>query len=71
MEYSAKCGYLQDRDDVVEIEKASLDSLNRPNPFNDSRPGKSWMTAFVCRNKETLGPRKPELLTKARSEDLS
>ena len=71
MEYSAKDGYPQDKDDVVEMIKASIDSLNWPNPFIDGRPRKSWMIAFVCRNKESLGPCKPELLTKTRSEDLS
>ena len=41
MEYSAKDGYPQDRDDVVEMIKASIDSLNWQNPFNDGRPRKS------------------------------
>ena len=51
--------------------KTFLDSLDRPSPFNNNYPGKDWMISFVRRHKETLRPRKPELLTKARSEGLS
>ena len=71
LKYSAECGYSQDRDDVSEMVKTFLDSLDRPNPFNNNYPGKDWMISFVGRHKETLRPRKPELLTKAGSEGLS
>ena len=70
LKYSAECGYPQDRD-VDEMVKTFLDSLDRPNPFNNNYPGKDWMISFVRRHKETLRLRKPELLTKARSEGLS
>ena len=68
---STECGYVQDRDDAAEMVKPFLDSLDRPNPFNNNYPGKDWMISFVFRHKESLRPRKPELLTKARSEGLS
>ena len=71
LKYSAECGYPQDRDDVAEMVKTFLDSLDRPNPFNNNYPGKDWMISFVCRHKETLRPRKPELLKKDMSEGLS
>ena len=51
--------------------KTLLDSLNQANPFNDGRRAKEWKIAFACKYKETLGPHKPEMLTKARSEGLS
>ena len=51
--------------------KTFLDSLDRPNPFNNNYPGKDWMISFVRRHKETLRPCKLELLTKVRSEGLS
>ena len=71
LKYSAECGYPQDRDDVAEMVKTFLDSLDRPNPFNNNYPGKDWMISFVRRHKETLRPCKLELLTKVRSEGLS
>ena len=71
LKYSAEYGYPQDRDDVAEVVKTFLDSLDRKNTFNNNYPGKDWMISFVRRHKETLRPRKPELLTKARSEGLS
>ena len=71
LKYSAECGYPQDRDDVAEMVKIFLDSLDRRNPFSNNYPGKDWMISFVHRHKEILRPHKPELLTKARSEGLS
>ena len=71
LKYSAECSYPQDRDDVAEMIKIFLDSLDRPNPFSNNYPGKDWMISFVRRHKEILRPHKPELLTKARSEGLS
>ena len=71
LKYSAECGYPQDRDDVAEMVKTFLDSLDRPNPFNINYPGKDWMISFVRRHKETLRPHKPELLKKDMSEALS
>ena len=60
LKYSAECGCPQDRDDVAEMVKTFLDSLDRPNPHS-----------FLRRHKETLRPCKPELLTNARSDGLS
>ena len=71
LKYSAECGYPQDRDDVAEMVKTFLDSLDRPNPFNNNYPGKDWMISFVRRHKETLRPHKPELPKKDMSEALS
>ena len=71
LKYAVECSYPRDRDDVAEMVKTFLDSLDRPNTFNYNYPGKDWMISFVHRHKETLKPRKPELLTKARSEGLS
>ena len=71
LEYSARCGYPQDRDDVAEMVKTFLDTLGRKTPFHNNRPGKDWMITFVRRHEDTLRPHKPELLTKARSDGLS
>ena len=40
LKYSAEFGYPQDRDDVAEMVQTFLDSLDRPNPFNNNYPGK-------------------------------
>ena len=39
-EYSERCGYPQDRDDVAEMVKIFLDTLGRKIPFDNNRPGK-------------------------------
>ena len=40
LKYSAEFGYPQDRDDAAEMVQTFLDSLDRPNPFNNNYPGK-------------------------------
>ena len=39
--------YSADVDDIAEMVKTFLDSLDRPNPFNNNYSGKDWMISFV------------------------
>ena len=47
LEYRARCGYPQDRDDVAEMVKTFLETLGRKTPFDNNCPGKDWMITFV------------------------
>ena len=71
LEYAGMCGMGLDRYDIAEIVKSYVDMIGRETPFKDNKPGKDWMMSFVKRHKDRIRPRKAELLTKARNENLS
>ena len=73
LNFCGKCGYPQGREQVKDMVQSFIISVGRRNPFTDNRPGEDWMrmTLFEKRHKEEIKRRKPELLTKARSEGFS
>ena len=70
IEYSAKCGFPFDRNDIVDIKKIFFLSSGRKNQFHNGKPGKDWLSSFIRRNKRRITPRKPALLTKSRANAL-
>ena len=71
LQYAASCGFPQDSDDIKEMVRTFCEKLDRKNPFKAGVPGKEWILAFKKRHAVKLSQRKPEILTKARSEALT
>lgn len=69
--YLSDNGFPQDRMDLRLMVKSYVQLAEIETPFNDGLPGKDWCISFERRWKESLGKRKPEILTKSRAADLS
>ncbi|XP_065653039.1 uncharacterized protein LOC136080350 [Hydra vulgaris] len=69
--YLADKGFSQDREDIKLMVKSYITFIGKKTPFKDDKPGKDWCMSFEKRWNVVLGKRKPELLTKARANDLS
>ena len=61
-------GFGLSRGHVSKIVADYIKSEDRPNPFKDGRPGKKWWSGFLRRWKAQLSERKPEHLSKKRSD---
>ncbi|XP_047142942.1 uncharacterized protein LOC124817170 [Hydra vulgaris] len=68
--YLAEKGFPQDREDIKLMGK-SYTFTGKKTPFKDDNPGRDWCMSFEKTWNVVLEKRKPELLTKARANDLS
>lgn len=68
LEFLAKCGYPLDRQDVINIAQQYIKSCK---DTKCESLGVEWARGFEKRWANRLAKRKPELLTKARANDLS
>lgn len=64
---SAKQGFPVTKEQLCNSVKGILDDLQRPNPFQDNRPGRDWYDRFMKRNPE-ISLRMSQNLTKQRSK---
>ena len=58
-------------DEIALMVKSYLDNLGKETPFKDNVPGEDWMISFKRRWQNRIRMRKPEVLTKARAENLN
>ena len=71
LEFTAKCGFPQGRDDIKNMVQSYVKHTGKHTPFRDGRPGRDWVVLFERRHKARLKRRKPEYLTKARSKGMT
>ena len=71
LEFTAKCGYPQGREDIKDMVQSFIKHTGRKTPFKDDRPGRDWIVLFERRHKNRLRRRKPELLTTTRAKGMS
>lgn len=62
----AKCGFARKKDDLLNTVQKIINNDNRPNPFANGRPGKTWYASFLKRHPE-LAIRTAEGVSKGRA----
>ncbi len=68
---ASKHGWLCGKDEIQLMVKGYLDFLGRHTAFKNNVPGKDWLIGFRRRHAKVISTRKPEIVSKARAENLT